>query len=149
MLFPIFLGYDYRFLIVRNILYLLLIFLIFGAISKLIINSNSKYLKGVTILCIVLLGINSFKDGICFYYKVDVYPKNVEDKYLVSYNGLKIISLGKNEYRYRSMPVIHKFYLCGIFSTTSDYTFEHRLEDGSIILAKDGVYSLIQDGDDK
>lgn len=156
LLIPIIFGYDYRYLLIRDILYLILIFLIFGIIFKLIIKSNLKYLKGATILFILLLGINSFKDGVSCYYKVDVYPEILENKYLVSYNGLRVITPSINEYRYRSMPVIHKFYFnrilrkqlkSQIISTTSEYTFEHRLEDGGIILYKDGIFSLIKDGD--
>jgi len=155
LLIPIFLGYEYRYFIIKDVLYLFLIFFISGLLYKAVNTSKSKYLIYIFLLCMILLGVNSFKDGFAYQYRVDVDPVYIENKYLVTQRGIQT-SLD-DSVRYNLSPIIYKFHCKGIFRKYSDrdviktdkHTFEHRLEDGNIILYNNGVYSLLHHEDNK
>ena len=153
-LIPIFLGYEYRYFIIKEILYLILIFFIGSLLFKPINTSKSKPLKVVAFICVVLLGINSFRDGISYHYRVDVDPINLDGKYLIARKGAQLSD--EDFTRYNMSHVIYKYYWGGILRKyierevveIDEHTFEHQLEDGGLILYKDGVYSIIFYGDD-
>lgn len=148
-LIPVFLSYEYRYLIIKEILYLILIFFTAGLLFKTINTSKSKPLKAIALICMVLLGINSFKDGISYHYRVDVDFINLDGKYFLARKGAKLSD--EDFTRYYMDHGIYKYYWGGILRKYIErevveidkHTFEHKLEDGSLILYKDGVYSIV------
>jgi len=150
MLLPVFMGYDYHFLWVGDILYLFLIFLIGVLLFKAIYSLKIKYLNYLLIFCITLFVIIKLRNGLDYYYRVDIDHIVLENKYLVCFNGIKVKTSNVNEYRYRSMPVIHKFYFNGILRKQlkrriveiDEHVFEDILEDGTVIIYDNGKYSI-------
>jgi|GEM_PF-2595049 hypothetical protein len=148
---PLFIGFDYYFLWMREFLYFFMLFLVGILIFKTIEMLKIKYLHYIFILCLILISFFKLKDGLDYSYTVvNSDPILLDENYGIYNVGYKIKTANINEYRFWQINSVHKLYLGGLLRKqlrgitvqVDDHIFEDRLEDGTVILYDNGIYSI-------
>ena len=146
-------GFDYYFLWMREFLYSFMLFLVGVLFFKTIELVKIKYLNYIFILCLIFINFFKLKDGLDYFYTVNNSDPILLDKnYGIYHVGYKIKTANINEYRFWHIDSVHKLYLGGLLRKqlkgitvqVGEHVFEERLEDGTIILYDNGVYSIKQ-----